>query len=122
LRADGCTRLPAVVVPVRAGAGGVWLRLCSVAAAGAGGAGGRLVPWPGPQEPHCVAGVSGGRGGSPAAVPERWPVARACGGAPAPRLHKGRHAGGGRPGRAAGAAGPVRAGAGPGGGGRWCAG
>ena len=67
----GCARLAAVVVPARAGAGCVWLRLRSVVAASAEGAGSRLVLWPGPREPHCVAGVSGGRGGSPAAVPER---------------------------------------------------
>ena len=30
-----------------------------------------LVLWLGPREPHCVAGVSVGRGGSPVAVPER---------------------------------------------------
>jgi len=52
------------------------------------GAGGRLVLWLGPKEPHCLAGVSGGRDGSPAAVPERWSVARACGGAPEPRLRE----------------------------------
>jgi len=86
------------------------------------GAGGRLVLWLGPKEPHCVAGVSGGRGGSPAAVPEQWPVAGVCGWRSGTAAAQGRHAGGGQPGRAAGAAGPVRAGAGPGGGCRWCAG
>jgi len=89
-------------------AGCVWLRWCSVVAAGAGGAGGRLVPWLRPKEPHSVAGVSGGRGGSPAAVPERWSVARACGGAPEPRLRESRHAGSARPGQWPGR--PVRCG------------
>ena len=88
LRAGGCARRAAVVVPVRADAG--W-RLAGLVLRGGRrrwGAGGRLVLWLGPKEPHCLAGVSGGRDGSPAAVPERWSVARACGGAPEPRLRE----------------------------------
>jgi hypothetical protein len=42
-------------------------------------AGRRLVLWPGPKKPHSVVAVSGGRGGSPVAVPEPWSVARVCG-------------------------------------------
>ena len=40
----------------------------------AGAEGCCVVLWPGPKEPPCVAGVSGGRGGSPIAVPERPPA------------------------------------------------
>ena len=75
VRAVGYARLAAVVVPVR---GRRRVGLAEVVLRGGRrrwGAGGRLVLWPGPREPHCVVAVSGGGGGSPAAVPERWSVA-----------------------------------------------
>jgi hypothetical protein len=58
-RAGGCARLAAVVVPVRVGAGCVWLGLHSVVAVGAGVRVGWLVLWLGPKEPHCAVAVSG---------------------------------------------------------------
>ena len=66
-------------VPVRVGAGVCLAEVVLRGGRGRWGAGCRLVLWLGPKEPHCVVAVSGGRGGSPAAVPERWPVARVCG-------------------------------------------
>jgi hypothetical protein len=74
-----------------AGAARCWVCLAEVVLSGDCGCwrpGWQLVLWLSPTEPHCVVAVSGGQGGSPIAVPERWSAARDAGGAPEPRLHK----------------------------------
>jgi hypothetical protein len=79
---------PIAAVSGRGGVRGRRPGLYSVVAVGGQGTGCCPVLWLGPKEPLCPVTVSGGWGGSPVAVPERWSAAGPCGGAPKPRLHE----------------------------------
>jgi hypothetical protein len=85
-RHEPAGRPVAVVVPVRVGAGWRLAELLLRGGRGCAGAGRCRVLWPGPKEPHCPVAVSGGWGGSPSTIPERFSVVAVSCGAPESRL------------------------------------